>query len=80
MSRVKTRRLRLTAVKFGVHVVHSFFYAAKVLYLCIVNKIINQMKVLKIYNFIHNNSAEISAAVINRIVEPYNYIEPIEIK
>ena len=79
MSRVKTRRLRLTAVKFGVHVVHSFFYAAKVLYLCIVKKIINQMKVLKIYNFIHINPAE-EAAVINRIVEPYNYIEPIEIK
>lgn len=38
------------------------------------------MKKLKNYNNIHNNPAEISAAVINRIVEPYNYIEPIEIK
>lgn len=79
MSRVKTKRLRLTAVKFGVHVVHSFFYAAKVLYLCIVKMRLN-MKKLKNYNNIHNNPAEISAAVINRIVEPYNYIEPIEIK
>lgn len=37
------------------------------------------MKELTIYIFIHINPAE-EAAVINRIVEPYNYIEPIEIK
>lgn len=37
------------------------------------------MKELTIYIFIHINPAE-ETAVINRIVEPYNYIEPIEIK